>query len=584
YFDGLLKAVRQNRQDFEHQYRFLGNRSIHASSIAVSADVYRNLRSYFIHKHRVQYRQFEGLDLIRKDIALIRSLAETGDPKDSHKRFRYRIKGAALFSPAGHAERISSPAAFSAPLILRKKVRERYGPGFIEDRKARIEQTLAGLRETAWGTDLLRFLPDRYPVLPYTLADRFADLLVNLTALEVIEYGSLLTGKARIEPDLPGFRLKPAEIEALRRFRNSLQQELLKLMASTRPDWGYPVLVGLARLTVLDESIRSGKLVLLDTFGSEPGRVDPDDIRRYRGTFERLAAEARNKFEHEKTHLLAVPSMDEADYSLLELSGNLYAELARGVSAGTSMRIHGGALAPSGMGDVDVPVLPGISHSRLLQLLDRLNGYAAKYFGELEQHYRYHLLTRNCVSEIFLDIERALAIQSRVADGSGAVETESVRRLGGTIDRKLWNSVPFISAAQVRSNFRVGDSRTLLSYRQKRLAEMYAAENPLIAYFRESNVLTSTLYPWNPDDGFFLFFTDDRILPRPLFGAFNLAAGIGQMLVGGVLSPLAGGDAFIGGLKGFVSSLPELSFFNIRKGSYRYQPFDHLVEREASAY
>jgi hypothetical protein len=584
YFGGLLKAVRQNSREFEYQYRCLGNRSIHVSRIAVGRDAYQDLLGHFIQKQRVQSRQFHGLDLIRKDIALIELLSEPGNRTQPENPFRYRIKGAGLFSPARHTERISSPESISGPLNFRQQVSRQYGPGFIADRKASIEKMLADLQETAWNTELLQLPPDRYPLLPYTFADRFADLLVNLAALEILGDGGSLNRNVRIDPDLPAFRLKAPEIEALRRFQSRLEQDLLKLMTSPRPDWGYPLLVGLARCVVLDESIRSRKLVLLDTFGSEPERVDPDDIHRYRETFERLLEEARVHFEREKARVLGSPRMDEAGYSLLELFGNHYAELALGLVQGKSIRIHGGDLAPPGIAEAPVRVLPRMSRLRLARESRRLNDYANRYSEALQQRYRYHLLTRNCVSEIFADIERAFANQSDSARSSGSVETESLQHLGGTIDRSLWNSIPFVSSVQVSRHFRVRDSETLLSYRQTRLEEMLATENPLIAYLRESNVLTSTVYPWNPDDGLFLFFTDDTILLRPVFGAFNLAAGIGQMAVGGVLSPVSGSDLFIGGLKGFVSSVPELSFFNIRKGSYRYQPFDHLIGRETPAF
>ena len=44
-------------------------------------------------------------------------------------------------------------------------------------------------------------------------------------------------------------------------------------------------------------------------------------------------------------------------------------------------------------------------------------------------------------------------------------------------------------------------------------------------YLRESNVLTSTIYRRNPDDSVFLFFTDDAVPPRPVFGALQLRVG-----------------------------------------------------------
>lgn len=183
-------------------------------------------------------------------------------------------------------------------------------------------------------------------------------------------------------------------------------------------------------------------------------------------------------------------------------------------------------------------------------------------------------MTRNCVSEIFQNIEFALANQSNTTKSLKSVGIESESPLGGHLGNGFWNAVPFISSEQVQENFRVTDSRILLSYRQIRLKEMYGAENPIMAYLRESNIATSTLYFRNPDDSFFLFFTDDNILVRPVFGAFNTVAGIGETLAGVFLLPLDGGDIFFSGLTGILVSLPELTFFNLRKGSYRYLPFD----------
>ncbi|TME78459.1 MAG: hypothetical protein E6I48_00380, partial [Chloroflexi bacterium] len=89
-------------------------------------------------------------------------------------------------------------------------------------------------------------------------------------------------------------------------------------------------------------------------------------------------------------------------------------------------------------------------------------------------------------------------------------------------------------------------------------------------------MLTSTIYPRNTDDSFFLLFTDDVVTPRPLFGTVNLAAGLGAAVVGVPLLPFDGGHTLMAGLRGAVFSLPELAFVNLRKGS-----FDH-VPREIS--
>ena len=54
---------------------------------------------------------------------------------------------------------------------------------------------------------------------------------------------------------------------------------------------------------------------------------------------------------------------------------------------------------------------------------------------------------------------------------------------------------------------------------------MYAEENDIKVYLRESNTLSSTIYRRNGRDSFFLFFTDDALPVRPIYGALNVAAG-----------------------------------------------------------
>lgn len=584
YFNGLLRAVRESAKNFEYRYRFLGNRTIHASKITISEESYHHLQSFFNHKYRLQTRQFKVINLIMADIALIRELREGGKQKNPENNFRPLLKGAALFSRSNQPSGLSPAISLPSPVEFLQWIRRKYGPSFIADRIARTQQELASLQVTGWNTRHVQFSEDRYPVLPYSLAEHFVDLLGNLTALEVIQSGVSLSSSARIESNFPGFRLHSEQIEGLRRYQKKLQQDLLKLIASTRPDWGYPLIVGLARLIVLDESIRTRKLVLLDTFRRQPERVDLEDIDRYRDTFKLLHSEARSNFEKEKEKLLGQPRMDESEYSVLEMLGNRYAELARGVVDGKTMRIHDGDLAPPAIGEIPIFVRPRISDSGLLDELSYLSDFASRYSGRMEAQYRYNLLTRNCVSEIFRNIESALENRSEGFGHPGSTGTEFNPLSGGTAEYSFWNSVPFISSVQVQRNFAATDSRILLSYRQNRLKEMYDAENPLMAYFRESNLLTSTLYIWNPNDSFFLFFTDDSILPRPVFGAFNTVAGIAQTLMGVFMSPVDGGDVFISGIKGFLVSLPELAFFNMRKGSYRYPPYDYLMDQSESAF
>jgi hypothetical protein len=101
---------------------------------------------------------------------------------------------------------------------------------------------------------------------------------------------------------------------------------------------------------------------------------------------------------------------------------------------------------------------------------------------------------------------------------------------------------------------------------------MYERENDLRVALRESNVLTARAYERNRDDPLFLFFTDDVLLGRPLYGVANLAVGVGGALAGVALLPFDRGETLLAGLDGALFSLPELALINLRKGSFAFAP------------
>ena len=134
------------------------------------------------------------------------------------------------------------------------------------------------------------------------------------------------------------------------------------------------------------------------------------------------------------------------------------------------------------------------------------------------------------------------------------------------------NFIPAASALSVRETYAVAETFEIPSYRLAALARLYRQDNAARVYLRESNTLTSTLYRRNPADSAFLFFTDDTIVLRPLLGALNFVTGLGASAAGLFTLPIDKGDLLLAGLKGAIFSLPELVFFNIRKGSLPFAP------------
>ena len=112
--------------------------------------------------------------------------------------------------------------------------------------------------------------------------------------------------------------------------------------------------------------------------------------------------------------------------------------------------------------------------------------------------------------------------------------------------------------------------QTLPSHRHQQLSEMYQQENDFLVYLREFNTLSASHYKFNDQDPAFLFFADEDIWARPLLGTFNLLTGVTVSLYGGFILPFDSGKTIKNGVMGILMSLPELVFFNIRKGSYKH--------------
>jgi hypothetical protein len=179
----------------------------------------------------------------------------------------------------------------------------------------------------------------------------------------------------------------------------------------------------------------------------------------------------------------------------------------------------------------------------------------------MHEHHGYHLIGKNCVSETFSTINAAF----------GSSRAESTLRLGGWIDGGGFDFIPLASAASVTRHYRVSEAARIRSWREAQVSQM---PDRWWVRLRESNTLTSTAYTRGSHDSFFLFFTDGppgaSWALRPAAGALNLAAALGESAVGLLTAPVNGMRTLRSGLKGALSSLPELAFLNVRKGSYDY--------------
>jgi hypothetical protein len=280
--------------------------------------------------------------------------------------------------------------------------------------------------------------------------------------------------------------------------------------------------------------------------------------------------------EQTRKELLTLDDLSEARYSQVEMAANRYFELLK-VVGHKNIRYIGEKALPTKSVSLPDWQVPALSQQKLTIALSELVAYENKLLEELNEHYRYDLITRNCVTELFRTIDQGLLSPQNIAVNQVDLHlTESTKRLGGNVSAD-YNFIPFISFHTVQENYKVTKSEVLKSYRDQQLAKLYAKNDDLIVSLREANTLTSTIYTNNPDDAFFVFFTDDNLVLRPVFGLVNTAAGIGQSVFGFLSWPFDTGKNIKSGATGVLMSLPELLFFNMRKGSYKYLSYNQFV-------
>jgi hypothetical protein len=577
---GIVALGRASYGQFLHQYADLENRTIHASRIRVSADTADLVRESFMRRLVVQDQQLAALDALRRDRRALEMMRHGAAPIDAAGFFYGEAELGSVAIPRGELALAGDDLEEPALVSLRRTIESVRGSDFLPRLKDAARRQLAALDPTALDLPVAPVSEDQVPAPTYSFPRRYSDIAAGLLAVDVLAAARPLRGITTARDPDGGAPADPVEVEIVRRLGESLEGRLTQLIGSDRPDWGPAALLGMARLVALRATAQTGHWVFLDAFPAEALGT-----RRLADRPDIMVAElgdARAAFELARQRLVKAAAPDgafpEIEFAALEGSASRLIELRRGLAEGRPVRT---ALDRLPDRPARVALLRPISADVLSRGIALVRAREATYTAEMERLYGYHVVTQNCATEIFRELEKSFAEASasppessrdaeRSAMASRARE-ESVRRLGGYVSSTGGLTfIPALSARAVEDQYAVSDASEVLSYRHYRLATIRAHEDTAWVSLRESNTLTSTIYRRNPSDSAFLFFTDDRVALRPLLGAVNLAVGLGTSLAGVFTLPGDGGRMLRAGLKGVLWSVPELVFQNVRKGSFEY--------------
>lgn len=571
---GLLVLRRDRADEFFFEYALLDNRAIHSTRIAVSRETYSGLVDQFRRRHRAQEAQIGVGTGLREDRILLerfRDHAKTSPEPPSERSLA--IPGLGYFesqpSDQPAAESNSIGEIHSETLgILHEAVLRAHGPKFLAKRRGALLEALRTLVHedpVHWAAPSPTSAYD-HPPFARAYSSRWVDLTAGLAALDVLENARRLEITRQHAPDGEDFALDTKERQTLKRIANDLRDRLVSLVSSRREDWGQTLLVGMARLSALDRSVASGHLVFLDSFPDTTKFVDKAILDRQDDVGTMMLLENQRQFEGARAYLRDTEDAGELAWERLEERSNRFFEIRRALRENADLRVARGHLVPSRAALYPLPL--SLAHDPA-QLADDIEGAVFRerdYSNAMRRIHRYRLLDQNCATALFETINDSFG---------GSIES-SREHLGGHVaSRNALSFIPFISAREVNDRYTVVARETIPSYRQMRLRTMRNHESSFRVALRESNTFTATAYERSPSDSFFVFFTDNAPLLRPLLGAVNLTAALFQSVLGIATAPIDHGSHLTRGLRGAFVSLPELVFANIRKGSNDWIPREH---------
>ncbi|MCZ8343548.1 MAG: hypothetical protein O9301_10980 [Leptospira sp.] len=190
----------------------------------------------------------------------------------------------------------------------------------------------------------------------------------------------------------------------------------------------------------------------------------------------------------------------------------------------------------------------------------------SEYQKKVQEIYSYHLIFKNCTGELFRYQNHFFPDQKILDETIGERISHEPRQL---------NFIPAIAAKRVESHTLTTRKKIYLSFRNLYLNEKRRNK---VESWKDGLPNLSPIYKSNPFDHSFLFFTDDKLYSRPLYGLANLVWGIGYIAKGILWIPVDYGETVSKGSESIFYSLPELVFFNIRKGHFPYITIDEIPE------
>lgn len=531
--DAYFLLVKDDWDGFRYRYNDLQNRTLAIASLPVSPDVFEKIKMQFSRRYLLQKKRFDYLNQLKSVEEYLFSL--------SNGNGVVPIKGLGFFSIDEKDDALS----FTLTSYIGKKLGALYLAHQLHGVEERIKDHNNNIQlKLMMGIDLNLYSPS--PVFHNNI-DEYFELSAVREAIFVLLHGRpVLDGMLHTAPADIG-KLCEYELVRLQHYRDRLGLSIINLLESSRPGRGTALLVQAARYQAITHSIRKGEMVTLipvENFISAEMRKEAATVKTY---FAQLRFERLRLAQSSMAYFFSTSENEDIAFSQMETSLGRLWEIDHIDGSQSMLRNRAERFLNT----------DSIDHREILSSLEVSRVNTALLEKELLRVYDYNLLDKNCVTEIFKTIYSVFPTID-----------QAEKELGGYLEPGAYFSfIPFRSFNLIQQNFSVSLVEILPSFRKRQLNKLYE-EGEGLPFIVESNTLTSKIYSAWEKDSTFLFFTDDKLLLRPVLGVINVLYAAGGSL-GGIFSlPVDDGSLLKKSLRGIIFSLPELAFFNIRKGTF----------------
>jgi len=550
YPDQIFHIVRESWAEFRYVYGIQENRTIKISKVGISKETFDFLLERMNEIYLIQKKELDNLVNLENDLKILGSILTGGG--------LIHLKAAGYFH--------SKPTKNNDYKPLLQKIHSKFGRNFILQN---LTATRKKLYQFKFYSSEVEQFPNERKIYPKTITHFSTEYLELISLVKVYE---VLLDELELNPSSffeynfdSTLSLTEIRMSLLSKLSEKLENEILNLFESNSTNKGYSLLVTIARYLVIKKSIVNKTNYFLDSYNKNHMLVIGEAIHN-KSFLTGVETQTRGKVNVMYNDLFTKEELLERDYNKLEDLANRHVEILNGLNKLEPIRINYEQMMPSKEGDVTLDY--DYSKSHLFEsLITKVHSNKSKYELALQKKYSFNLFNKNCTTELFHSINSFFQMGN----------IESKERLGGVV-----NGDDFLVFIPVYAYYAVGEKyNSLTEVTIPSLRTMILKKNsPYGLSFMESNTLTSQYYKFNNEDSLFIFFTEDVIWQRPIYGILNLAVGVGETFFGIALLPIDKGKRFVKGLQGVFFSGPELFFFNVRKGTFIYEGKPEWLEEE----